>query len=319
LKEPILKPKQIDCQEETLMVPQNDYYGEFDYEKAYGINPFADTAKYLAQFIPRPGSAANQSSTQTAGSSATWSTDFAKPDDPEVEEYMSHILGGQRKTLDDYVARTAGAGIKRGGLNVAGGPSLESALHQMAMKNLASGYADRFQDAMNYTKYVKEASYSQHEDSIRELQNWLGLQQRFLTSQADWQNRLGDTMHQDWRGDVDWKRREPTRELELEQTRRQMEMQRVRNFWEGEDRQRAINERTDKELKWQTLAAKMGAASRYGASSVGWTAQDELWADRLGVNMGYLKPWERKLEFKGGGGSRAQSSNSSSWGQNESS
>ncbi|MBI4965361.1 MAG: hypothetical protein HY913_18945 [Desulfomonile tiedjei] len=270
------------------MIPQNDYYGEFNYQKAYGSNPFADAAKSIAKLV------SSRSSAASGGSSASWSTNVAKLDDPEVEEYMSHIMGGQRKTLDDYVARAAGAGIKRGGLNVVGGPSLDSALHQSAMKTLAAGYADRFREAMNYNKSQKEASYSQYQDSIRDLQSWLGLQHRFLTSQADWRNRLGDTMHQDWRGDVDWKRSEPTRELQLEQTRRQMEEQRLRNYWEQQDRNRAINDRTDQEIKWQALATRLGEASRVGVDAVGWTALDDLWMDRLGVQMGYSKPGEAK-------------------------
>jgi len=101
---------------------------------------------------------------------------------------------------------------------------------------------------------------------------------------------LADTMHGDWRADVDWNRAEPTRELQLEQTRRQMEMERLRNVWGREDRQRALSEQTNQELQWRTLAAKMGAASREGASAVGWTAQDDMWADRLGVQMGYIDP-----------------------------
>lgn len=277
------------------MVPKDNYYGNFDYKSAYGSNPFTDAAKSIAQLIGSQRAAVNRSSAASAGSS---SSSVARPSDPEVEEYMSHIMGGQRKSLDDYVARAAGAGIKRGGLNVVGGPSLESALHQMAMKSLASGYEDRFSEAMNYNKYQKEASYSQYQDSIRDLQNMLGLQHRFLSSEADWQNRLGDTMHGDWRGDVDWNRAEPARELELEQTRRRMEMERLRNVWEKEDRQRAITQQSEQELKWRELAAKLGATTLHGATAVGWTGQDTLWADRLGVQMGYLKPWDRKITFK---------------------
>ena len=280
------------------MVPQNDYYGQFDYEKAYGTNPFADPAQYIAQLLAQQGDVINPSSTGSDQSSASWSSALARPDDPEVETYMSHILGGQRKTLDDYVAQAAGAGIKRGGLNVVGGPSLESSLHQMAMKSLAAGYADRFSEAMNYNKYQKEGQYSQYEDSLSNLQDLLGLQHRFLSSEADWQNRLGDTQHGDWRADVDWNRAEPKRELDLEETRRQMEMERLRNVWEQADRQRGVNEKEEQESKWRALAGRMGQTSMYGAKATGWTGQDDLWQERLGVQMGYLKPWTRTLQIK---------------------
>ncbi len=276
------------------MVPKDNYYGNFDYNSAYGRNPFTDAAKRISKLIGSQSFAVNR----TAGSSGSSSTSVARPDDPEVTDYMSHVMGGQRKSLDEYVSRTAGAGIKRGGLNVVGGPSLESALHQTAMKTLAAGYTDRFSEAMNYNKYQKEASYSQYQDSIRNLQNMLNMQHRFLSSQADWQTHVGDIRHGDWRGDVDWNRGAPSRELELEQTRRRMETERLRNVWEKEDRQRAINQQNDQELKWRELAAKLGATTLHGNTPVGWTGQDTLWMDRLGVQMGYLKPWDRKISYK---------------------
>jgi hypothetical protein len=220
------------------------------------------------------------------------------PDDPDVQGYMEHILGGQRKTLDDYVAQAAGAGIKRGGLNVVGGPSLESSLHQMAMKNLATGYADRLREAMNQAKSQREAAYSESTDSLREIQSMLGLQHRFLTSQSDWQNRLGDTMHGDWRSDVDWNRETPSRDLQLESARRRIESERLHNVWEAADRGREAQEKEEMESKWGLLAQKTGLASKAGQSTAGWTGADSLWSERLGVLMGYLKPWDRKLTAK---------------------
>jgi hypothetical protein len=172
---------------------------------------------------------------------------------------------------------------------VVGGPSLESSLHQTAMKSLAAGYADRFREAMSQAKSAREASYSQYTDSLHNLESALGLQRSFLTSQADWQNRLGDTMHGDWRSDVDWNRETPSRELELEEARRRMENERLHNVWEAADRGRQLQEQQDMEDKWQQLADKV---------SSGWSPTDNLWAERLGVMMGYLKPWDRKVSSK---------------------
>jgi hypothetical protein len=237
----------------------------------------------------------------------------------EVGDYMANVLGGQRKTLDDYVRRGAAAGIKRGGMNVAGGPAFDSTLHQNAMKTLASGYSDRFQDAMNYNKYVKGARYGMERGNAQDLQNLLGAQHRFLQSEADWQSRLGEAMRADWRGDVDWDRSEPLRksqldfmraqnQLTLDELRRQSEMERWRNSVERDERDRLIEDRN----LWDQLRAKAARASRVGAFAGGWTLQDDALFDYLGVRLGYLQPWRRSF-------SRSMSTNLSSSGGGKSS
>ncbi len=191
--------------------------------------------------------------------------------------------------VDEYVRRAASAGIKRGGANVVGGAPLESSLHHEALSTLARDYTNRFGEAMNYGKYVKSAQYDQLGDSVKNLENLLGLQQSYLSSQANWQNRVGSAMQGDWRGDVDWDRQAPDRRLsrasqaqqraigaslpgvasssarsvpptsdpktaaELESLRQELEMQRKRNIWEEQDRQRTIDARNTQQNSWSRL------------------------------------------------------------------
>jgi len=183
-------------------------------------------------------------------------------------------------------------------MNVVGGPALDSSLHHMAMDTLAKGYSNRFQEAMNYNKYLKGALYSQYQDSMQNLQNMLGMQHRYLSSQSDWQNQLANVMHGDWKGDVDWTRQEPKRDLELSRLKDQVDMDRWKNTMERENRTRAEYEKLEQENQWGNLAQKYGQAYTVGKFGAGWTWEDDLQAERLGVGMGYLKPWQRSFQSK---------------------
>jgi hypothetical protein len=269
--------------------PTEKYYSSFDYRRAFGTNPFSSHVSKLDSLVSRASGPASQRS---------WDTYIARPGDREVKDYMSNVLGGQRNQLDDYVRRTAGAGVKRGGMNVAGGPAMDSALHQNAMKTLASGYSDRFREAMDYNKYVKGTGYRMTRDSAGDLQNLLNTQQRYVQGAADWQSRVGETMRTDWRGDVDWNRNEPVRQMQLDQNRialenmrKQADMESWRNRVEMEERDRLVQDRN----QWKQVMTKAGLASRAGSIAAGWTSQDQAIADYLGVRMGYLQPWRRSL------------------------
>ncbi len=136
--------------------PTEKNYSSFDYRRAFGTNPFTRHINNLGSLVSSAsGPAARNRGRRTSPGRATG----------EVRDYMSNVLGGQRNQLDDYVRRTAGAGVKRGGMNVAGGPAMDSALHKNAMKTLASGYSDRFREAMDYNKYVKNTGYQISRDN----------------------------------------------------------------------------------------------------------------------------------------------------------
>ncbi|MCA1961471.1 MAG: hypothetical protein LDL33_11825 [Desulfomonile sp.] len=210
----------------------------FNYEGAFGSNPWTTPTRQISSLVSSlMGSLSGFSGLQSSGgSSSSTSSLAARPDDLEVQSYMSHVLGGQRTQLDEYVRRAAGAGIKRGGMNVVGGPSLDSSLHHSAMKTLAGGYADRFREAMSYNRGLRSELYSRYNDSLSSLQSLLGTQHRFLSSQADWSQRMGSLRHSDYLRELDWQRDTPFRELRLEGLKRDAEMQKWRNQVERENR-----------------------------------------------------------------------------------
>lgn len=279
----------------------------FDYGAAYGSNPFSGLAQRVRNQMGSLSTGASPygSYATSAGSGRSGSESVKpRPVDPEVKDYMANVLGGQRNGLDDYVRRAAGAGIRRGGMNVAGGPALDSALHHEAMRNLASGHADRFRDAMAHGQSVRSAEYAQQADSAKTLLSLLDLEQRALASEADWKTRIGDRQREDWRSDQEMKRSfeqernrsDPARDLALESARRQMEQQTLRDQWERNDRQRAMDDMVAREGEWRSLLGRSDRSS-LGTS---WRPSDSTLTDRLGVELGYLKPWQRSVSFRFG-------------------
>lgn len=257
--------------------------GSFDYGSAFGVNPWSSAVQRLSQAIADMGTLRGTSQVSRV----------ARPEDPEVEAYMSQVLGSQRNALDEYVRRAAGAGVSRSGLNVRGGPALASSLHHMAMSNLAGGYADRFREAMNYNKYLKSTQYSQYQDAVRNLQNLLGTQHRYLSSEADWQSRLANLAHQDWQDEQEWNRQAPLRELELQRLKQQAAMESWRNSMEQTDRQAAIAKQLELENRWR---AALGRSSSTTGTSM--SPADLLDAERALVELGLWKPLERKITMR---------------------
>ena len=351
-------------------------YSGFDYGKAYGTSPYTGAAQKIGRMADKVYG--NYRAGRSGRSLGSAGSHVARPGDPEVRDYMENALGGERNALDDYVRRSAGVGIKRGGMNVVGGPGLDSSLHQQAMKSLASGYSDRFSRAMDYNKYVKSTQYAQSAEALKNLQGLLDLQHRYVSGQADWQSRLGDRMHEDWRGDVTWQRGNPERELaqegqlqqmqlehesaqldldmrrrrlaeasrqrsqnlparqrivltsasqpdpakreqtalandrqklELDLLRQELDKARKQMAWASDDRNRGLEEASQRELKWRQLANRAGTASVLGGYNPALLGEDAMWQDRLGVELGYLKPWQRSLSLRAtSGGSRSAGS-----------
>jgi hypothetical protein len=198
---------------------------------------------------------------------------------------MAHVLGGQRNLLDDYVRRTAGAGIKRGGLNVRGGPAFDSALHHSALSALAGGYADRFREAMSHNKQQKAQLYSQHKDRLRNMQSLLALKQKYLSSEADWQSRLGNLMHGDWQREVESEKQAPLRQVELERALGQLRTERWRNALEQQERRAEVERKGALERSWKGYQAK---ADR--PLGVTWTPGELMGVHRAMVELGLLRP-----------------------------
>ncbi|MGO9567264.1 MAG: hypothetical protein ACLP5H_06975 [Desulfomonilaceae bacterium] len=260
-------------------------------------NPFLGPTRQIAELVARLSALqkqpASNGSPGAMGGMSDWGTHVARPADPEVRDYMSNVLGGQRNTLDDYVRRAAGASTRRGGYNKAGSPPLDSALYQQAIESLAKGYGDRFRDAMSYNKYVKGTESTQFSDNMRNLQNLLSLQQRYLSSSSDWQQKMGSPPRVSTTPDDSQDR--ALKELTLERLRRQMETERQQNVAAKEDRQRALDDKLATATKWTQLMQKAGVASKLGGSGL-WTAEDAALADLLGVKMGTQSPWQRRIQ-----------------------
>lgn len=283
-------------------------------------NGFDDPANRIRQTLSRVSDTLNRSpvSRQSQGTS-NWSrssSHVARPDDPEVRDYMSNVLAGQRNVLDQYVRRASSEGARRGGMNVAGGPAVRSAIHHDAMKSLAGDYSDRFQKAMDYNKYVKDTEYGQYADSVRELQNLVELQYRYAGTGAGSQARSasassvgtrtsramptasgGSSARQSSSATVESDLDRQRKALELEQLKQQMDMQRRRDVWEREERSRKRDVQSARESDWSDLLNKAAQASNVGPYAAGLTTADELRAARLGVELGYMAPMQRSLRI----------------------
>ncbi len=274
----------------------------FNYAQAYGPNPFSDPIRALAELIRLKTQPITRDQKEPV---------YARPTDTAVQDYLGNILGGQRTTLDDYVRRSAAASVGRGGFGPVRGVPVESDLHAKAMATLASGFADRFSRAMDYGKYAKESEYRAGRDSQKDVQDLYGTQFNYLKALTDLQSRLGDLMRADWAGDVNWERDSARREIELDYLRnksraeldaaaRQAEMDRQRNYMEIEAAKQAMDEKQAREAKWTALMRKAGQAYNIGKFGAGWTWEDDAMQDRLGVELGYLKPWTRSFSIKMG-------------------
>ncbi len=261
---------------------------EFDYDKTYGANPWVQPTSELRGLVGRMINTYGpdqgwDSEGRTGGS---MDTHVARPEDPEVQSYMEHVLGGQRNELDDYVRRAAGAGIQRSGMNVRGGPAFDSSLHHSAMQTLARGYSDRFREAMDYNKYTKSQLYSEQLEKQRSLQNLLNMQREYLTSQADWGNRLATVKHDDWKGEVSWRREAPNRAIQIQQALEGLGHERWKNQVEKEKYRQGIQEHLN------DIAAIDQANRPFGR-----TPYQLMMMEKALVDLGVWKPLERIVKY----------------------
>lgn len=90
------------------------------------------------------------------------------------------------------------------------------------------------------------------------------------------------------------------KQLEIERLRQLLDMERRRSAAGQEEMQRLREQQLDRETKWRRLMQKASLANKVGKFGAGWTWEDDAWADRLGVELGYLKPWDRKYTVKYG-------------------
>jgi hypothetical protein len=207
----------------------------------------------------------------------------ARPDDPEVRDYMSNILGGQRKLMDEYVKRAANSGMRRGGMNAAGGPAFDSALHHGAMKNLASDYSNRFSEGMNYGRYAKGTKYGQERDRQQELQNLFGIQRGYLTARQNRQDRIAELQRQDWLTEL------ANARTKADQTALPPEPAVNRQPEATQSSPQTDPNRGWLEIQWKALLHKMDANPHH------WSRSDGEKLEFLGNQLDYMTPWKRSL------------------------
>jgi hypothetical protein len=167
---------------------------------------------------------------------------------------MDHVMGGARNLLDNYVKKAAATGIKRGGMNVVGGPALDSALHHSAMKNLAGSYGNTFREAMNYNKYLTSTKRAQQQQNLKNLQSMLGMRRELLDRKAGWSKRLGDLQRSDYLDKLQWDRGADARKWEREQR----DWARQDRLFETRRRKRTRDERTARRTEMRRIEALMG-------------------------------------------------------------
>ncbi len=207
----------------------------------------------------------------------------ARPDDKEVSDYMSNILGGQRKLMDEYVGRAANAGVRRGGTNAVGGPAVDSALHHDAMKSLASDYANRFSEGMNYDRYVKGTRYGQERDRVNDMQNLYGIQRGYLTARQNRQDRIAELMRQDWLTEL------ANAQTKADQPAAPAAPVVNRQPTPSQDSSQANQNRAGLEMQWRELLHKMDTNPHL------WSRSDNEKLEFLGNQLGYMTPWKRSL------------------------
>ncbi|MBI5248420.1 MAG: hypothetical protein HY912_02900 [Desulfomonile tiedjei] len=242
----------------------------FNYTGAFGKDIFKEPSDAISQQI------------QSLSKSGNNSEYVARPDDTEVTGYMSHVLGGQRELMDEYVKRAATSGTRRGGTNAVGGPAAGSSLHHDAMKTLASDYSNRFSQAMDYGRYAKGTQYGQERDRMKDLQNLFGIQHSYLTSSQSRQDRIAELKHQDWLTMLSKTQSEP-QVIQVAQSPESSPQQPSTAQTSGvTDRQRASYE-----MRWKELLHKMDTVPLH------WSRGDQEQMDYLSTQLGYISPLKR--------------------------
>ncbi len=256
-------------------------------------NPWSDATRSLQDKLSKVWETMQAQGSGPFGGST--SPTVVRPEDEDVQGYLSHLMGSQRNTMDDYLKQAAGAGIRRGGLNVVGGPSNESSLHHAAMKDLAQGYGGLLKESMDYAKYARTTESNQQREDLNNLLNLMKLQHEYLSSEADWNSEqtkaqetarlaaIANSSRKTAQGGADGLNRQydPLSEAEMARWRNAMEVQRF-NRQELEDENKAN--------RWAQVMASH-------------PFPDYLLSEKSMIEQGIVTPWSRSVSIgKGGGG-----------------
>jgi hypothetical protein len=243
----------------------------FNYSGAFGPDLLEQPSNQISQMI------------QTLSKSPKRKDYVARPDDPEVGNYMAHILGGQRKLMDQYVKGAANAGIRRGGMNAAGGPAAGSSLHHEAMKTLASDYSNRFSQGMDYNRYVKGTLHGEERNRMNDMQSLFGLQRGYLAARQSRQDRMAEMKRQDWLTSL------TKNPVVVQMPTAPAPAPAPKQTPANQEAQLANQRRGELEMEWKQLLHKMDANPYHFSRS------DNEKLEYLGTQLGYMTPWKRSF------------------------
>lgn len=154
-----------------------DTYGQQSANYMNGNNRIANTANTMGGYASKLFGSLMDAPGGWGSSGGSWSG-YGSPNDPRIAGHMANLRGGTQNLLDDYVKRTANAGVasSRGGMGVAGGTPLDAQLRQQQMGTLAKGYGDNYSKAMDWTFQADSLNNSRNSSLASALSSILGTQ-----------------------------------------------------------------------------------------------------------------------------------------------
>lgn len=215
-------------------------------------------------------------------------------DDPLIQDYLAQTFGGANNLLDSYQRLGTGASTSRTRSASSTGPALsESELRHEALKQLAVEYSKKFGDAVKNAQSVRDSEYSRQRDALSGLNDLIATRNKLLGLQSDWLTKVADQQFS-----------KDQANLQNEAQAQKAAQEAAKLNADSEQRQNAADAQMAQENKWRALTAKARLVSRIGKTAAGWTNADDLLSERLGVDLGYYQPWQRKFEIKMGAGKK---------------
>lgn len=209
-------------------------------------------------------------------------------DDPIIQAYLSQAYGGALDLADSYSSRTSGQAT-RGSYNAGNAALSQSEARHQALKSLAAEYSGKYGDAVKNANSTRESEYTARKDVLAGLNDLIANRNKLLAAQKDWLTKSDE---------LQFNRDQASFQNDLASQENQREIARFNT--EAEQRNAERDEKLSLENRWRSLTAKARLVSKIGRTAAGWTNSDDLLSDRLGVQLGYYDPWQRKLEVRVG-------------------
>lgn len=195
---------------------------------------------------------------------------------------MNDMLSGQRNQLDDYVKRAGMTGIQRGGFQQQ--TAAPSAQYD-AIKNLAGGYGDRYNQALAYMNQLGEFDQRNYQTQAQTYSDLVGAATQYQSGaeqrelEAYLQQKAGEAAmaqqlaQQQWQtgermGTQGWQSQEAMREREqqaaLQQAQAQaaMTQQQAQQRWQtgertGTQQYQSVQDSLQRQLAWNSLMEQL--------------------------------------------------------------